>query len=419
MPIQILSEIGKGGYGTVYECVNENGLIVAVKKIPFDKYGIRCLNEATIMSSFNHPNIASAYNIHTDDQALYIFSKKAKCDLNKWTRKSKKGKIPDQYLLFKWASAIVSALACFHSQGVIHCDMKASNILMFNKTDIRLNDFTLSIMRHKPGKKYTYNTCTSTHRPLEVWQGTGWDEKIDIWGLGCTLFEIAYGELLFPYQGGNGISDEEIKQKTMDCLLDWGLNGLAKGQTYGSPKGKFTKFSLPEEFHLPQNKLFNQMILSMLHLNPKERPTIFEIKNHTYFKSHGNENGLKKIPFLVYSTESTGRYPSDKFKSLLQEYVEEDVIDLMCEIYSRTFQYNCYDIQNPQSLITDQVRTAICTNIACKLLKHALPLNVYKFNASQLKDLIVYETRFCDYLTFRLHVSPDFIDNTSFGSVDS
>lgn len=419
IPIQILSEIGKGGYGTVYECLNENGMIVAVKKIPFDKYGIRCLNEATIMSSFKHPNIASAYSIHTDDKSMFIVSKKAKCDLNKWTRKTKKGNVPDKFQLYKWTCALVSALACFHSQGVIHCDMKASNVLMFNKADIRLNDFTLSIMRHKPGKKYQSNTCTSTHRPLEVWMNKPWDEKIDIWGLGCTLFEIAYGQLLFPFQGGNGISDEETKQRSINGLLDWGLNGLVKGSTYGTPKNtNYLKFEIPEEFYQPDNQLFNNLILSMLHLNPDERPSIFQIKNHRYFQMNGTDAGLAKIPFRIMSTEATNYYPSDKYKKILKEYLDSEVLDLMCQLYSRTYNLKFVPSKNASQdeTIQENVRIAICTNIACKLLKHPLPIQAYKFNPSQLHNLIYYECKFCDYLSFCLHISPDFIDNLSYSS---
>jgi serine/threonine protein kinase len=408
IPMPIISEIGKGAYGTVYECVNDNGMIVAVKKIPHDKHGMRCLNEASIMSSINHPNIASAYNILFDESAIYIMAKKAKCDLNKWTRRSKKGNVPDLYLLYQWTSALVSAVACLHSQGIIHCDLKASNVLMYSRNDIRLNDFTLSLTRHYIGKKYTHNSCTSTHRPLEVWLNKQWDEKIDIWGLGCTLFEIAYGQLLFPYQGSNGLSEDEIKRKAIDSLLFWGMAGIVKGENFGNPKSdSFLPFEIPDEFFKPDYKLFNDLILSMLHLNPEERPTIFEIQKHPYFSMEGK--GLKKISFTVYSTEIQETKLPSKIKNVIKPLVSPDVYDFITELYYRTYGFKIVN----NVMISENLRIAACTNIACKFYRHGIPLHQYELTQNESRELIYYESKFCEYLSFRLHISPSSLSTMS------
>lgn len=409
IPLRIVSEIGKGAYGQVYECLTNDNKSVAVKKIIYDKYGIRCLNEATIMSSIKHQHIAYAQNIYSDESSIYIVSQKAKTDLNKWTRKSKKGNVPDSKTLLYWTRALVSALSCLHSQGVIHCDMKASNVLFFTKNDVRLNDFTLSVVRHYSKKKYSHNICTSTHRPPEVWTDVGWNEKVDIWGLGCTLFEIAYGQLLFPYQGGNGITDEDIKRRTIDCLNDWGIRGPVQGKTFGGPKGNdFLPFELPSEFFLPENKLFNIFILSMLKLDPSERPSIFELQKHSYLNI---ESPFKKISFLVYSTEGYSQYPRDKLKMRLNQFLNNDMYDFVLELFSRSYGLKIInDIQ-----LQEQVRIGICILIACKLLKQPLPLSYFTLNENmgglgltqeELRLVFKLETKFCEHLSFRIHISP-------------
>jgi len=416
IPLRVVSEIGKGAYGQVYECLTNDNKSVAVKRILFDKYGIRCLNEATIMTSIKHQHIANAQNIYTDDGSIYIVSQKAKTDLNRWTRKSKKGNTPDMKTLVQWSKALVSALSCLHSQGVIHCDMKASNVLFFTKTDVRLNDFTLSVVRHYSRKTYTHNICTSTHRPYEVWADMGWNEKVDIWGLGCTLFEIAYGQLLFPYQGGNGISDDDVKRRMIDCLRDWGIRGPVQGKTFEGPKGKdFLPFELPREFFLPENRLFNSFILTMLKLDPSERPSIFDLQKHSYLNQ---DMGFKKISFLVYSTEGHQQYPSDRLRTKLRHFLNHDMYEFVLELFSRSFGLRLIsDMQ-----LVENIRIGICILIACKLLKQPLPLSYYTMSEemgglglTQEEQRIVFkwETKFCEHLSFRLHVSPSIASYSS------
>ncbi len=409
IPLRMVSEIGKGAYGQVYECITNDNKSVAVKRILFDKYGIRCLNEATIMSSIKHQHIAHSNAIYTDEGSIYIVSQKAKTDLNRWTRKSKKGNIPDEKTLIHWSKALVSALSCLHSQGIIHCDMKASNVLFFTKNDIRLNDFTLSVVRHYSKKIYTHNICTSTHRPYEVWTDIGWNEKVDIWGLGCTLFEIAYGQLLFPYQGGNGISDDDVKRRMIDCLNDWGIRGPVHGKTFGGPKGKdFIPFELPKEFFLPENRLFNSFILTMLKLDPTERPSIFDLQKHSYINQ---ENPFKKISFLIYSTEGYNHHPRDKLKLRLRQFLTHDMFDFVLELFSRSMGLKIIN----EVPISENIRVGICILIACKLLKQPLPLSYFTMSEEtgglglvQEEQRMVFkmETKFCEHLSFRLHVSP-------------
>lgn len=416
IPLRVVSEIGKGAYGQVYECITDDNRNVAVKRIIFDKYGIRCLNEASIMSSIKHQHIAFAQNIYCDEGSIYIVSQKAKTDLNKWTRKSKKGNTPDSKTLLQWSKAIVSALSCLHSQGVIHCDMKASNILYYGKYDIRLNDFTLSVVRHSKNKKYNHNICTSTHRPYEIWADQSWDEKVDIWGLGCTLFEIAYGQLLFPYQGGTNILEDDIKKRMLDCLHDWAIRGPVQGKILGQPKTKdFLPFELPQEFFLPENKLFNSFIVSMLNLDPKERPSIFELQQHPYLNQ---DVPFKKISFLVYSTEGSNKTPKESIKMRLYQFLSNDIFEFMMELYGRSSGLKRIGDEE----LPEHMRVAVCVLVACKLSRQSLPISYFTLSEqmgglglSKEEQLRIFriETKFCEYLSFRLHVSPTIALNSS------
>ena len=410
IPLRAISEIGKGAYGQVYECVTPENKSVAVKRITFDKYGIRCLNEATIMCSIKHPYIAYAHQVYTDEGSIFIVSTKAKSDLNKMTRKSKKGNVPDPKTLLQWSKALVSGLSCLHSQGILHCDMKASNVLYYGRNEIRINDFTLSVVRHNMHKKYTHNICTSTHRPYEVWADQGWNEKVDIWGLGCTLFEIAYGQLLFPYQGGNNIPEDEVKRRMIDCLKDWANRGPVECRSLGTVKSRdFLPFELPNEFFQPQNKAFNIFILEMLKLDPSERPTIFEIQKHAYLNQ---ESEFKKVSFLVYSSESYYQYPKERLKMKLAQFLSRDLNDFVLELFARS--YGLKTIMDV--VLTEPVRVAICILLACKLMKQSLPLSFFTLDEKmgglsltqqEQRMVFQFESKFCEHLAFRLHISPE------------
>ena len=410
IPLRAISEIGKGAYGQVYECMTTENKSVAVKRITYDKYGIRCLNEATIMSSLKHPYIAYAQDIYSDEGSIYIVSTKAKSDLNKMTRKSKKGNVPDPKTLLYWSRALVSGLSCLHSQGIIHCDMKASNVLYYGKNDIRINDFTLSVVRHSVHKKYKHNICTSTHRPYEVWVDDGWNEKVDIWGLGCTLFEIAYGQLLFPYQGGNNIPEDDIKRRMVDCLKDWANRGPVQCKSLGSPVSKdFLPFELPKEFFYPQNKAFNTFILEMLKIDPSERPSIFELQKHPYLNL---ESEFKKVSFLVYSSESYYQYPKERLKMKLNQFLSHDLYNFVLELFGRSMGLKTiYDV-----VLTEPVRVAICILVACKLIKQPLPLSFFtleekmgglSLTQQEQRMVFQFESKFCEHFGFRLHISPE------------
>ena len=220
-------KLGEGSYGSVYRCCNENGNCFAVKCIKSNDTGIPNILETSIMKTIFHPNLNTAVHIHTSPSETHIFQKLAKTDLSRYTRKNKKN--ISFSTLKRWSFEIVQGLACLHRQNIVHADIKASNVLLFEDKSVKLGDFTLSVLvkdsyssisknQHsfsanntQPRKKFTHKVCTYSHRPPECWFDQGWSYPLDIWSLGCTLFEIAYGKLLFPSQGK--ITNKESKEE--------------------------------------------------------------------------------------------------------------------------------------------------------------------------------------------------------------
>jgi serine/threonine protein kinase len=95
---------------------------------------------------------------------------------------------------------------------------------------IRLNDFSLSIpvMDPREGLK-TETVYTSTHRPMEIWKGMKWSFHSDIWALGCTFYELAYGAHLFPDQRNNSEVDANINVQEEWAKCDISPSNAGRG----------------------------------------------------------------------------------------------------------------------------------------------------------------------------------------------
>src|SRR5690606_10422930 len=88
---------------------------------------------------------------------------------------------------------LVSAIATLHHHHIIHGDVKPTNILVLRNGDIALTDFGLSVIKEHHHEDFSHRVGTHTYRAPESLANTRWNEKIDSWALGCTLYEMAYG----------------------------------------------------------------------------------------------------------------------------------------------------------------------------------------------------------------------------------
>lgn len=398
----IIKKLGEGGYGNVYLCREaSSGRELAVKQLKAKEQGIPAIMEANIMATISHPNIVHAEKIIADGKNLYLFQEKAECDLGYLVRKKQQS--PPPHLLRFWSFALIQALACLHQQKIVHADVKASNILLFKHETggiplIKLADFNLSQKIWKDGTSLNFRACTCTHRPFEVWLEEDWDYSMDIWSLGCTLFEIAYGTYLFPYQGWEKEDPKKwvLKERFLACLDDFAKNGPGGSQivpfSYTRTKTKFLPFILPSSFHNPDYSLFNSLVLSLLRVNPSERPKITTILEHPYF------HNFKPTPYQTItatkediSTKKEQGYIDQLKKLTTNPVIIEISIALVRKIQHLRFRYSNYE--------DDRLRLLGAYWIASKLVLRRAPSLPYP-----LSILHRVERRVCEYLSYCLVV---------------
>jgi hypothetical protein len=220
-PYEILALIGKGGMGEVYRARDTKlKRDVALKVLPeafIRDPGrmARFQREAEVLASLNHPNIAAIYGV--EGQALVMELVEGE---------SPKGPMPFDEA-WRIASQIADALEYAHDKGVVHRDLKPTNVKVTPEGVVKLLDFGLakafsreaaSPSAPSPPDAANAPTLTLTVGATEVGmilgtaaymspeqaKGKVVDKRADIWAFGVLLYALVTGEHLFK---GENVSD--------------------------------------------------------------------------------------------------------------------------------------------------------------------------------------------------------------------
>ena len=199
--------------------------------------------------------------------------------------------------------------------GIIHCDIKPENILVASQhqqSAIRLIDFG-SACYHRE-QSYTY-IQSRFYRAPEVIMAAPYTCAIDMWSLGCVLFELATGAPLFP---GNNESDQVVRHfQTLGPPPARLVLQSKKGQRYFAvdgarvtlrpeyhhllqPEDKVTKIeaqidAIPEVTDI-EKTLFLQLLSGMLAYSPSERIAPMQALRHAFFTLYA-----LPVPFIDLS----------------------------------------------------------------------------------------------------------------------
>ena len=266
--------IGEGSDGIVYELMTENNCNNVIKFIQGDIYGIKNYIEYFILFNLNEDYITKCEKIEIEEDGLIkLIFNKADSDLRDFLQKNKLGEKKKKYIMKR----LVEGLEYLHSFNIIHGDIKPSNILVFNKTNVKYADFNLSRV-YLDGEKIEKKLYTITYRAPEIFEGKA-TLKSDIWALGCTFFQIYYG-----YEYFNFSRDKKL---------------------YHLKNSLETK---------EENRIFNDLIKNMIEPDENKRFSIEKIKNHEYFLkerfpcSFKKKKVMKKQEFINILKENFSRY---------------------------------------------------------------------------------------------------------------
>ncbi|PAA63245.1 hypothetical protein BOX15_Mlig000192g1 [Macrostomum lignano] len=243
--------VGKGAYGTavLYRKKDDDSLVILKEINMHDltaQERLLCLNEIKVLSMLDHPNIIGYFDSFEEDGVLLIEMEYADGGTLAQYLSDCREPLSEKDALY-YFQQIVSAIHHFHSHKILHRDLKTANIFLTKDNIVKVGDFGIAKMMSTSRHAASTVLGTPYYLSPEMCEGKEYNEKSDIWALGCVLYEIACQQKTF--EGSN-----------LPALV----NKIMKGQ-FAPVKGNYS-----QEF----KELVAKMLLNK---EPEKRPTAADL----------------------------------------------------------------------------------------------------------------------------------------------
>lgn len=235
---------------------------------------LQCVKkEMGVLLSLNHPNIVNVIDT-VEDGDEFIILQEIYTPFPEWRRTNTCiGNSGFRRLILQ----LKNGVEYIHLNGLIHCDVKSNNLLVDRQGDLKLSDFSSVCKFDERGKKLP--SFTESHCAWEILNGDTWDERIDLWAMGCCIFEMVYNRLIFcpTLVSRHGKLCKNKINSYNNTLYFWAIYSgeLAPGEVKFI-KSTFQKAEVP--VGMKNSKIFHDVaILSLLKVYPENRKSLSEI----------------------------------------------------------------------------------------------------------------------------------------------
>ena len=293
----VVKQLGKGGYGKVYEVKNKKtGELRACKHL--SKLNIKNLDkfrrEIEILKKMDHPNIIRIYEVYESERSLYIVMEECKGGeifdrIIEHIQNKQMYSEKDAAIIFQ---QVMSCIQYCHNQNICHRDLKPENILYLNagsekNNRIKIIDFGLS----QASDRLKTKVGTAYYVSPEILKGN-YTQLCDIWSAGVILYILLSGDPPF-----NGANDSAIYNKIAEMR-------------YTFPESKWKNVSndakdLICHMLVPEKERFNaeQVLAHKWFQNANEAPlSEIEFNAHNLFMNFVNGSMIKKMGLMFIAT---------------------------------------------------------------------------------------------------------------------
>ena len=329
MTFKKLLLLGEGAYSKVYLCrYKQMTKACKIIKIENDVNELKSIiREAYLLKSAKHKNINTASDIFIlNDEIHYIMdvsSHTLSVQMKLWLNSDHIFNLKEVKNITK---QLLDGVKYLHDNGIVHRDLKPENILIDGNFNLKITDFGLAKLSNGIGvveeRELTLYVQTLWYRAPEVFLLKEYNNKADMWSIGCILYEIATCRTDILFYSENS---RESVLKMVDFFNLDPSERISKHYKLGNYKKTYTPNYLNEQYKIYtkilDQDLFN-LIKNLLIFHPAIRYSCYEALTSPFFshnkklppilpiKAHRMQipNELKKIDNTYFQSNRDAKY---------------------------------------------------------------------------------------------------------------
>lgn len=284
--------IGVGKFGRVYIAMNiTTGDLIAVKQMTNENKSFN--REINSLKDLDHVNIVQYLGYEIGDTQSSIFLEYVSGgSIGHLLRKY--GRLDEDVAKFLTIQ-MFQGLSYIHSKGLLHCDLKADNLLLETNGILKISDFGISKSTQDLTSKMAFQGTIFWMAP-EIINDKKYDKKVDIWSSGCVLIEMFTG-------------DRPWKSFEIEAVL------------YKLGREKVVP-PIPKEIRSTMSAESKDFIRSCLQIDPKERPEARELLREPFCKTL-DDNFKFPATKLAKQMNQDEHMESDKLSKRMKSMVKK------------------------------------------------------------------------------------------------
>ncbi|CAN8246701.1 unnamed protein product [Cochlearia groenlandica] len=319
-------KIGQGTYSSVYRARDlETGKMVAMKKVRFvnmDPESVRFMaREIHILRKLDHPNVMKLECLVTSklSGSLYLVFEYMEHDLSGLALRP--GVKFTESQIKCYMKQLLSGLEHCHSRGILHRDIKGSNLLVNNDGELKIGDFGLANFYHpEQDQPLTSRVVTLWYRAPELLLGaTEYGPGIDLWSVGCILTELFLGKPIMP--GRTEVEQMHKIFKLCGSPSDdhWKKTKLPLATSF-KPQQPYKRVLLETFKSLPSSTL--ALVDKLLSLEPEKRGSASSTLTSKFFKTEPLPCEVSSLPKHPPSKELDAKVRNEEARRKRAETVK-------------------------------------------------------------------------------------------------
>ena len=304
---KIISKLGQGSFGSAFKVLNkEDNMIYVIKQISLNeakKEEIESIKkEAAILSKIKNEHIVKYFDSFTEQNTFNIVMEYCDgLDLRKYINEHREsGKPIDEPLIYYFIIDICLGLKEIHSQNLIHRDLKPDNLFITSDEKIKIGDFGIAKQLNNANEYAKTQVGTMLYMAPEIINGEKYNNKVDMWSLGCIIHELCTLNYCF-----SGLSINELIKKITNVKHE-----KINSSLYGS--------------------FMQKLIDSLLDQDPHKRPKTDEILNSV--RMHIVEMVIDKMTQLLEKDEVYQNY-------LIERNIQNSIDQVDINVLNRERKY--------------------------------------------------------------------------------